>query len=57
MNAAYPEKLLTEATKVSFLNRQSPLFKNVFDEFPKNPDLPVVKKYYQLSASAEGRII
>ncbi|WDF80275.1 BatA domain-containing protein [Mucilaginibacter sp. KACC 22773] len=51
MNAAYPEKLITEANKVSGLNRQSPVFKNVFESFPQNPDLPVVKKYYQLSAA------
>ncbi|WP_419698846.1 BatA domain-containing protein [Mucilaginibacter sp. NFX135] len=54
MNAAWPEKLLTEATKVSTLNRQSPVFKNVFENFPENPDLPVIKKYYQLSNSAGG---
>lgn len=51
MDAAWPEKLLTEATKVSALNRQSPVFKNVFENFPDNPDLPVVKKYYQLNTS------
>jgi hypothetical protein len=51
MNAAYPEKLITEVNKVSGLNRQSPVFKNVFESFPQNPDLPVVKKYYQLSAA------
>jgi len=54
MNAAWPEKLLTEATKVSALNRQSPVFKNVFENFPENPDLPVVKKYYQLNTSRGG---
>jgi hypothetical protein len=53
MNAAYPEKLITEAAKVARLNRQSPVFKNVFEDFPQNPDLPAVKKYYQLS-SAHG---
>jgi hypothetical protein len=54
MNAAWPEKLLTEATKVSALNRQSPVFKNVFENFPENPDLPLVKKYYQLNTSRGG---
>jgi len=49
MNAVYPEKLITGASKVSALNLQNPVFKNVFDSFPQNPDLPVVKKYYQLS--------
>ncbi|MDN3582672.1 BatA domain-containing protein [Mucilaginibacter flavus] len=51
MNAAYPEKLVPDAGKVSALNRQSPVFKNVFESFPPNPDLPIVKKYYQLSAA------
>jgi len=49
MNAAYPEKLLTQATKVSSVNLQNQVFKNIFDSFPQNPDLPVIKKYYQLS--------
>ncbi len=51
MNAAYPEKLVLEAVKVSGLNKQSPVFKNVFESFPQNPDLPAIKKYYQLSAA------
>jgi hypothetical protein len=55
MNAAWPEKLMTEATKVSNLNRQSPVFKNVFESFPESPDLPVVKKYFQLSPSHGGQ--
>ncbi|WP_183561256.1 BatA domain-containing protein [Mucilaginibacter sp. SP1R1] len=50
MNAAYPEKLISENIKVARLNKQSPVFKNVFEGFPENPDLPLVKKYYQLSA-------
>jgi hypothetical protein len=50
MNAVYPEKLIISATKVSSINLQNQVFKNVFDSFPQNPDLPVVKKYYQLSA-------
>ncbi|SDD93945.1 N-terminal double-transmembrane domain-containing protein [Mucilaginibacter pineti] len=51
MNAAYPEKLIAEVVKVSALNRQSPVFKNVFESFPQNPDLPQVQKYFQLSAA------
>jgi len=54
MGAAYPEKLTTEATKVSAINLQNPVFKNIFESYPENPDLPVVKKYYQLS-SGSGR--
>jgi hypothetical protein len=54
MGAAYPEKLTTEVTKVSAINLQNPVFKNIFESYPENPDLPVVKKYYQLS-SGSGR--
>jgi hypothetical protein len=54
VNASYLEKLLTEATKVSGINLQNQVFKNIFEDFPQNPDLPVVNKYYQLS-SAPGR--
>jgi len=50
MGAVYPEKLLTQAAKVSAINLQNAVFKNVFDSFPQNPDLPVIKKYYQLSS-------
>ncbi|ASU34480.1 BatA domain-containing protein [Mucilaginibacter xinganensis] len=55
MNVAYPEKLLTADTKVTALNLQSQVFKNIFENFPQNPDLPVVKKYYQLSTSTTNR--
>lgn len=51
MNAAYPEKLITQTNKVFGLNRQSPVFKGVFESFPQNPDLPVAKKYFRLSAA------
>jgi hypothetical protein len=51
MNSAYPEKLVSEATKVSAINLQNPVFKNIFESYPQNPDLPIVKKYYQLSLS------
>ncbi|MDB5150268.1 MAG: hypothetical protein JWQ57_4288 [Mucilaginibacter sp.] len=51
LNTGYPEKLITQDVKVASINRQSPVFKNVFENFPQNPDLPLVKKYYQLSKS------
>ena len=54
LNAAYPEKLITGDTKVSGLNLQSQVFKNIFENFPQNPDLPAVKKYYQLSSSGNN---
>ncbi len=51
LNAARPEKQITGPTRVSSLNLHSPVFKGVFEMMPQNPDLPVVKKYYQLSAT------
>jgi hypothetical protein len=55
MNSAYPEKLLTEANKVSGLNLLSKVFKNIFENFPHNPDLPVIKKHYELGSSTGSR--
>ena len=55
LNAAYPEKLLTEVTNVSGINLQNRVFKNIFEDFPQNPDLPLVKKYYRLSSSSNYR--
>jgi hypothetical protein len=54
IGAFAPERLVTEATKVSAINLQSPVFKNIFETIPQNPDLPAVKKYYALSP-AGGR--
>ena len=54
VHAAFPDKLLTENVKVASLNLQSNVFKSIFEHYPKNPDLPVVKKYYQLNTSAAG---
>ncbi len=51
LNSAYPEKLLTGDIKVSGINLQNQVFKNIFEDFPQNPDLPVVKKYFQISSS------
>ena len=48
--APWPEKLVTEATRVSSLYTASPLFRGVFENAPQNPDLPLVQKYYQLSS-------
>ncbi|WP_461451898.1 BatA domain-containing protein [Mucilaginibacter sp.] len=51
VNAPYPVKIQTENIKVASINLQSQVFKGIFDSFPRNPDLPVVNKYYQLSKS------
>lgn len=50
LNADYPEKLLNDSTKVTFINLKHPLFKEVFEKVPQNPDLPQTKKYYELSS-------
>ncbi|HEY2582550.1 MAG TPA: BatA domain-containing protein [Mucilaginibacter sp.] len=55
MNAAYPEKLLIENTKVAAINLQNQVFKNIFENSPQNPDLPVIKKYYELNSSYGNR--
>ena len=52
LHVAYPEKLQTVNTKVAAINLQNKVFKNIFESFPQNPDLPVVKKYYSLSNSS-----
>ncbi len=54
MHAAWPEKLVEGDAKVSAINLQNPVFKNIFESYPQNPDLPSVKKYYQLSAAPAG---
>lgn len=50
LNADYPEKLLTENTKVNLINLKNTLFKDVFERMPERPDLPQIKKYYALSS-------
>lgn len=50
LGADFPEKLLTENTKVVSINLKNPLFKDVFEKMPENPDLPLIKKYYALSS-------
>jgi hypothetical protein len=59
LGASYPEKLVTENTKVSAINLQSPVFKGIFETAPQNPDLPVVKKYYGLRvvSSTEDKLM
>jgi hypothetical protein len=54
LNAAYPLQIVTGDTKVTSINLQNQVFKNIFENFPQNPDLPAVKKYYQLSASGNN---
>ncbi len=51
MNAAYPESEVEEKTKVTALNMRNPVFVSIFENFPQNPDLPEINKYYRLSNS------
>jgi hypothetical protein len=51
MNAAYPESVVEEKTKVTALNMRNPVFASIFENFPQNPDLPEINKYYRLSNS------
>ncbi|WP_299287044.1 BatA domain-containing protein [uncultured Mucilaginibacter sp.] len=50
LQADFPEKLLNDSTKVTAINLKHPLFKEVFEKMPQNPDLPQIKKYYALSS-------
>jgi len=40
------QALNTTATKVDQIDLQNPIFKTVFEEIPKNLDLPAVSRYY-----------
>jgi preprotein translocase subunit SecG len=40
------QTLNTTATKVDQIDLQNPIFKTVFEEIPKNLDLPTVSRYY-----------
>ncbi len=54
LNADYLLKLVAENTKVSSINLKNPLFKDVFERMPENPDLPQLKKYYSLSSNQQN---
>lgn len=46
----------TTDTKVTFLDFQHPMFRDVFEKIPKNIDLPVVFNSYQLSVSSRSKV-
>jgi hypothetical protein len=54
LNAAWPDGLVEEPAKVSSINLQNPVFKNIFESYPQNPDLPSVKKYYRMVSASKG---
>ena len=55
MNAAYPEKLITEDTKVSAINLQNPVFKNIFESYPAKPRSACCKKILPAKLDASKR--
>ncbi len=42
------EKLDTSLTKIDKINLEHQLYRNVFEQYPENIDLPVVQKHYKL---------
>ncbi|MCD8740156.1 VWA domain-containing protein [Mucilaginibacter roseus] len=54
LSAAYPSALISSEAKVDRLNLQNPLFKEVFDAMPQNPDLPKASKYFELSRAGQA---
>ncbi|PAW94041.1 hypothetical protein CKK33_11265 [Mucilaginibacter sp. MD40] len=48
LGAAYPSKLISAKTKASAINLQNPVFSNMFEAAPQNPDLPFANKYYHM---------
>ncbi|PJJ79292.1 BatA domain-containing protein [Mucilaginibacter auburnensis] len=55
IGAAYPKQVAEENLKVASLNLQNPVFKDIFESLPKNPELPTVKKYYQLKSAVKAQ--
>lgn len=55
LNAGWLQTLTTGPVKVAKLNLQSGVFKNIFDSYPENPDLPQVSKYFQLQNAPNAR--
>jgi hypothetical protein len=54
LGAEYPDKLVTEQSKVVKIDNSNALFKTVFENMPQNPDLPSVSKYYQLTGNSRN---
>jgi hypothetical protein len=54
MGARFPDALMTDMGRVATINLESKVFKNVFEQLPKNPDLPMVLKFYRLSTNSRS---
>lgn len=50
----YFQELSTGNLSVTYINLQSPVFTNVFEEIPENVKLPEVNMYYRLSRGISG---
>lgn len=46
----------TTNTKVSYLNYEHPIFKDLFEKIPNNLDLPIISSSYRFSASSRARL-
>lgn len=46
-------KRINSPTKVDFINEQSSIYRNVFDDLPKNLNLPFASNYYDLPSTGE----
>jgi hypothetical protein len=55
MGVDAPEALITEKNKITTINLQSKVFKNIFERMPQNPDLPMVTKYYRFSSGTRAQ--
>ncbi len=49
MGSRFPEALVSEIGRVNAINLQSNIFRETFEQLPKDPDLPMVLKYYRMS--------
>ncbi len=45
----FPQELKHQPIKATSIDLQHPIFKDVFDQLPKNPDLPVASSYFSSS--------
>ncbi|WP_374951156.1 BatA domain-containing protein [Mucilaginibacter sp.] len=53
LGSSYFDKTVTEATRISTINLQDAVFKNMFESVPSNPDLPGIKKFYSLNPGVQ----
>lgn len=49
-NVSVDPESFTEPVKVSQIDYEHPIYKNIFEKTPKNPDLPSINKYLSIKA-------